>query len=166
MMPPRRKRRSNAPRQVAAIIERLDPRVILDAPLALSSDGLLLADPTPDELLEPALFVGAMGRQAPAAFASPSSSAAWRPLADAPVRMAQTPSSPAPVASRTSTELSLSTTLSSGTSSVWVISLGGVTEDISGPRTSYFRFEATGCGVPPPSSMTVSFTVDGTATMH
>ena len=53
---PRRKRHIGASREATPVIQRLDPRLILDAPLALASDELLLSDPTPDELLEPAVL--------------------------------------------------------------------------------------------------------------
>lgn len=51
-----KKRTRIARRNIGAVIERLDPRLIVDAPLALASSGLVLAGPADMEKQEPALF--------------------------------------------------------------------------------------------------------------
>lgn len=55
MMSTRKKKaRRQSLSEMAPVVESLERRDIPDAPLALSSDGVILADPAPDELLEPA----------------------------------------------------------------------------------------------------------------
>lgn len=118
----------------------LERRDILDAPLALTSDKLLLSDPTPDELLKPALFVKAAPDAAPVP-------------ADG---------------KRGSVALALSTTSSccssccSGTLTLSVVHLQSVYEGT--PTTpGFFRFSAAYCGPNPPSSVSVGFSLSGVA---
>src|SRR5438270_9078894 len=77
MMASRTKRPNRASRQAAVVIELLDPRTILDAPLALASNGLILSGPDSLEQREPALFSDA----APASPAGSDAPALAQPIA-------------------------------------------------------------------------------------
>jgi hypothetical protein len=132
------------------VVEEMESKLILDAPLALASDGLVLADPTPDELLAPAL-----------------------PAAAPPGPYGAAPPPTASLGGSAGDELQLnllSTTscCGQGTFTVGVVKLGDVSEGIPGePLTNYFKFFANGCGVPPPTSVTVGFSLaGGTATTN
>ena len=137
-----RKNRSRSAPQRTVTIERLDPRLILDAPLALAADGLVLADPAPDELLEPRT----------AAPPAPSQAAPPVPTLDG-------------MSVRDGLEVPLTTSSSGsqGTATLTMLSLGGISEAIWGPEVNYVRFTAQGCGSPPPSSMTVGISIGGVA---
>jgi hypothetical protein len=154
--------RRGCARQACALasIEQLDNRLILDAPLALASDGLLLADPTPDELLEPALFADA-----------PSAAASTETDSDAPA--ADVAPAPADEGGGAGDELRLdmvssTSCCSQGTFSIGVVKLGDVSEGIPGePLTNHFRFFANGCGTPPASSVVIGYGFAGsTATKN
>lgn len=122
--------------------EPLEDRAIPDAPLALTSEGIILADPTPDELLEPALFADPAGTPADGGNAPTDTGLG------------------VPVLATTTT----SSTSCQGTATVSVACLGNITEGIPDePLTNYFRFSATGCGAPPATSVTVSYSIGGTA---
>jgi hypothetical protein len=153
MMFPRRKQKAAAPR--TAMVEQLDPRLILDAPLMLASDGLVLADPTPDELLEPAVFVEAE----PAATVPPSDEP------DGPDDPEPLPKVDAKSDAKSGPTVPM-TTMSSGTlgtATLSVLPMGGVNEAGS-PSTNTFRFRGESCGATTaPSSITVFYTLGGTA---
>jgi hypothetical protein len=132
------------------MIEQLDPRQILDAPLALASDGLILADPSLDELLEPAAV------ELPS---TPDNTSTAPPILGSTSTSQKT---------ATSAELPVTMTEScGGTGGVATLSVsisGGIAEAPAlGDSTAVIHFEAHGCGVPPPYSMTVSFDLGGTA---
>jgi hypothetical protein len=169
-----RKRQVNRHRTPSA--ERLEQRLIFGAPLALTSDGLLLAGPEADELLEPALFADAAGGSVAGTSgpAADTSTGPVVPLPDPsePVTPEEDPLSP--VGDPEGGALGDGASTMSGsccqggiTFMVWVECIRGVSE-WAGTEAGLFRFSAVAsCSAGAPASINVTYTrTDVTATAN
>ena len=155
-----KKRSAGFSRPVCAVLERLDAPLIVDAPLALSSEGLVLSGPADLEDREPALFADpapATTDPAPAPPALPEQ----LPPQDDPLSPVGDPP-PGKGRDRTASMSSCCITYS-----VSVINLSGVDEAAPTVKGK-FRFSATAsCSSGAPSSITVGYNRNGsTATAN
>lgn len=156
----RKKRTRSAQRRIAAVIERLDPRLIVDAPLALASSGLVLAGPPDMEKQEPALFAAA----APA-----REGLTLPPMPPLPLDPKDDPVSPIGDPKRVGGGIESASTSCCGsciTYTVAVLALSNADEET--PSTpGYLRFSVSAsCSIPTASSVTVQYGLSGTATKN
>lgn len=157
-----RKSRAARTARIAMIAEALDPRLILDAPLTLASDGLLLAGPTADELIEPALFAEASAPAVQARVDIPPAPAPVDPLPvlppeDDPLSPIGDPQSP----SDAGTAAAASCCGACITYAVSVVNISSV-EEAAPTVPGWFRFTAiASCSAGAPPSITVSYSLTG-----